>query len=124
MSIQRALYDISVYRGDTPTFKYQILDINDETGEETPVDITRHTIKAQVRYSTESPEVWFELPIVKSDPTNGVFKWTVTKEISEDLVPVGSGVVNQAIYDMQIELEGSVFTFAYGKFTVNHDITK
>ncbi|KFA97562.1 hypothetical protein [Vibrio sp. ER1A] len=124
MSIQRAQYDVSIYRGDTPTFKYQLIDVDDQTGEETPVDITDHTITAQVRYSPDSTEVWFTFPIVKVDAANGVFKWSMTKELSEEILPVGSFEPDTAVYDMQIERDGSVFTFMYGAFKVTRDITR
>ncbi|HDI3263888.1 TPA: hypothetical protein PMC50_002509 [Vibrio cholerae] len=122
--MDKANHDIHIYRGDTPSFYYQLLDVNDETGEETPIDITRHTFKAQVRYNVEDPDIWFELPIVKHNPKQGQFKWSVTKEVSEQLLPFGSGLPNTAVYDIQAELEGAVFTFAYGKFNVSRDITQ
>ncbi|ELA9841212.1 hypothetical protein V4F87_003254 [Vibrio parahaemolyticus] len=124
MSIKRAQYDISIYRGDTPTFRYQMIDVNDETGEETVVDITNHEISAQVRYSPDSSEVWFEFPIRKTDPTNGIFEWKLTKEASEGLLQVGSFEPDTAVYDMQISINGSVFTFMYGNFKVTRDITR
>lgn len=124
MSIKRAVEDIQIYRGDTPTHWYQIMEVNDETDEETPLDINRHTITAQVRYSPESIDTWFTLPIEKVDPDKGIFQWRLTKAQSEELLPVGSGLPNTAVYDMQIEIEGSVFTFMVGKFSVTYDITR
>ncbi|EKD9324333.1 hypothetical protein OS347_000758 [Vibrio vulnificus] len=122
--IQRAIYDIAIYRGDTPIYTFGLTDKNEETGEEVPVDITNHTIKGQVRYTPDSSEVWFEFPIVKTDPTNGIFKFAVTKEMSEQLLPAGSIEPDTAEYDMQIELNNSVFTFMHGKFRVTRDITR
>ncbi|ELH4810058.1 hypothetical protein Q9X96_003091 [Vibrio vulnificus] len=122
--IQRAIYDIEIYRGDTPIYTFGLTDKNEETGEEVPVDITNHTIKGQVRYTPDSSEVWFEFPIVKTDPTNGIFKFAVTKEMSDQLLPAGSIEPDTAEYDMQIELNNSVFTFMHGKFRVTRDITR
>ncbi|WP_188013156.1 hypothetical protein [Photobacterium damselae] len=124
MTIKRAIYDIEIYRGDTPTFEYQLLDVNEDTGKETPVDITNHTIRGQVRYSPESNETWFEFPIEKTSAKQGIFQWKVTKEMSQNLLPVGSGISNEAVYDLEIELNGAVFTFMVGKFSVDYDITR
>ncbi|MCU8498505.1 hypothetical protein M2G70_07480 [Vibrio vulnificus] len=124
MSIQRANYDIEIYRGDTPKFKYQLLSVNADTGEETPVDITHHNITAQVRRNSESSDVWFTLPIVKDDLLNGKFSWQVSKTDSESMLPVASTDSDNAIYDIQIEVDGSVFTFMRGAFKVTRDITR
>lgn len=122
--IKRAKYDISVYRGDTPKYRYQLTDVNDETGEETVIDITSFNIKGQVRYSADSQEVWFEFPINKTDPKKGIFEWSLTKQASEGLLPPGSFEPDTAVYDMQIEMNGAVFTFMYGSFKVTRDITR
>ncbi|MGF1787085.1 hypothetical protein L4D00_14920 [Photobacterium swingsii] len=124
MKIERGESPISIYRGDTATYRYQLTDENEETGEETVIDITDATIRGQVRYSPDSPEIWFELPIEKHDPKNGHFKWSITKEQSENLLPVGSFEPDTALYDIQIELNGAVFTFLYGSFVVTRDITR
>ncbi len=124
MKIERGESPISIYRGDTATYRYQLTDINEETGDETPIDITNATIKGQVRYSPDSSDVWFELPITKHDAKNGWFKWSITKQQSEDLLPVGSFEPDTAMYDIQIELNGAVFTFLYGSFVVTRDITR
>ena len=123
MSIQRANEDLTVYRGDTEIYGLQILDVNEETGEETPIDITQATIKGQVRYSPDS-DIWFELPISKLEPLKGICEIRFTSEFSSSLLPVGSIEPNTAIYDVQIERAGEVFTFLYGKFLITRDITR
>lgn len=124
MSIQRATYDIEIYRGDTPKFNYQLLSVNQETGEEAPVDITHHTITAQVRRNTESNDIWFTLPIVKTNAVQGRFSWQLLKEDSENLLPVGTTDSDNAIYDIQVEVDNNVFTFMRGSFKVTRDITR
>jgi hypothetical protein len=121
---QRAQDDISIYRGDTPKFRYQVIDVDDETGEETIADITSFNISGQVRYSPDSSEVWFTFPITKTDPKNGIFEWSLTKQASEELLPVGGYEPETAVYDMQMEVNGSVFTFLHGAFSVTRDITR
>lgn len=123
MSIQRANADLTVYRGDTEIYGLQVIDVDENTGVETPIDITEATIKGQVRYSSDS-DIWFELPITKLDPTNGICEIRFTADFSASLLPVGSIEPDTAIYDVQIERAGEVFTFLYGKFTITRDITR
>ncbi|EHM6953377.1 hypothetical protein KGV31_002176 [Vibrio parahaemolyticus] len=123
MSIKRAEYDISLYRGDTPTYRFQIIDVDDDTSEETIVDITESNISGQVRYSPDS-DIWFNLPITKTDPTNGIFEIPFTKQLSETILPVGSFEPDTAMYDIQLERDSSVLTFMYGKFRITRDITR
>ncbi|MGL4843969.1 MAG: hypothetical protein ACRC2Y_05035 [Aeromonas veronii] len=120
---QRAQHDISIYRGDTPTYRYQVIDV-DEEGKETIVDLTSYNLTGQVRYSPDSSEVWFRFPITKTDPKNGIFEWSLTKQASEDLLPVGSYEPDTAVYDIQLELNGVVLTFLHGSFAVTRDITR
>lgn len=124
MKIERGESPITIYRGDTATYRYQLTDVNDETGEEVPIDITNAVISGQVRYSPDSSDVWFELPIEKHDPKLGHFKWTITEQASQDLLPVGSFEPDTATYDIQIKLNNAVFTFLYGSFVVTRDITR
>ncbi|EIE5875893.1 hypothetical protein LDV99_002752 [Vibrio parahaemolyticus] len=124
MSIQRAKYDIEIYRGDTPKFNYQLLSVNNETGAEEPVDITHHNITAQVRRNADSNDVWFTLPIQKVDAVQGKFMWQLTKEQSESLLPPTSSDSDSAIYDIQVEVDGNVFTFMHGAFKVTRDVTR
>ena len=123
MSIKRAEYDISVYRGDTPTYRFQVIDVDDDTSEETIVDITEHVITGQVRYSPDS-DVWFNLPITKTEPSNGVFEIPFTKALSDSILPVGSIEPDTALYDIQMSHSDKVFTFLYGKFRISRDITR
>lgn len=124
MTIQRAVHDISIYRGDTPKYIYQLLEVDSTTGEEVPVNISAHTITGQVRRNADSDEVWFTFPIVKEDVANGKFSWKVTKELSEALLPIGSSLPDTAFYDIQMEVSGDVFTFLTGAFKVSRDITR
>ncbi|WP_347368035.1 hypothetical protein [Vibrio vulnificus] len=124
MSIQRAQQDINILRGDTYTFRYQLIDVNEETGVETPVNITDHKINGQVRYSPDSSDVWYTFPITKPDAAKGVFQWTLNKADSENLLPVGSFEPDTAFYDIQIEINNAVFTFMHGNFKVSRDITR
>ncbi|WMB74231.1 hypothetical protein RA178_06340 [Shewanella oncorhynchi] len=124
MSIQRATYNIEIYRGDTPKFSYQLISVDQETGEEVPVDITRHILTGQVRRNSETDTVWYEFPLVKSDPTQGKFYWQITKADSENLLPTNSKESDNAVYDIQIEFEENVFTFVKGSFKITRDITR
>lgn len=124
MSIQRAIYDIEVYRGDTPKFSYQLISVNQETGEEEPVDISRHTLTGQVRRTFDADKVWYEFPLIKSDAAQGKFYWQITKADSENLLPSNSTESDSAMYDIQIEFEDNVFTFVRGSFKITRDVTR
>ncbi|MCG6410397.1 phage baseplate upper protein [Vibrio fluvialis] len=123
MAIDRAQHDIQIYRGDTPKYRYKLTDI-DENGVEKPIDITGYQIDAHVRYSPDSHEIWFTLPIVKTDPLNGVFEWQITKEASQQLLEPGAITPDTAVYDIQITLGDNVYTFLFGSFSVIRDITR
>lgn len=119
--IKRAQYNITIYRGDTPTYKLTLVD-QQEDGREVPVDLTHYNVTGQVRYSPDG-DVWFNLPITKKDPVNGVVEIKFTKQLSDSLLPPGSGGADNAPYDVQIERDGAVFTFLTGKFSITRDIT-
>ncbi|WP_028022245.1 immunoglobulin domain-containing family protein [Enterovibrio calviensis] len=122
--IQRANHDIEIYRGDTPKFTYQLVQMNVDTGEEEPVSLAAYTITAQVRRGADSAEVWYQLPIEKTDSTNGVFSWQLTKADSENLLLPASPLSDSAVYDIQLETNGAVFTFIAGTFKVLRDTTR
>ncbi|WP_068871991.1 hypothetical protein [Edwardsiella tarda] len=120
--IKRAQHNITVYRGDTPTFRYTLTDQR-EDGSEVAVDLTNYTITGQVRYSPDG-DVWFQLPITKTDAAKGIFEIKFTKQLSETLLPAGGVGPDNAPYDLQIENNGAVFTFMVGNFTITRDITR
>lgn len=120
----QAEYDITIYQGDTPRYLYKLQSIDPITGERTPVDITHHIFKGQVRKYLGDSKVWCELPIEKLDVEQGVFGWRFTKEVSEALIENAYIPSVEGFYDIQVEVDGIVFTFIKGKFTVVADITK
>lgn len=125
MTIQRAQHDIEIYRGDTPKFTYQLAHVNNDTGEELPVDISLLDITAQVRRNMDDTAIWYSFPIKKVDTANGIFSWQITKEDSENLLPPNSTGTNTAVYDIQLSVDGSdVYTFMHGQFSVVRDITR
>lgn len=120
----RAKIDIFIYRGDTAEFSYQVIDVNDDTGEEVIADISSFNITGQARYSSDSDEVWHNFDIVKKDPKNGIFSWSLTKQQSEELLPVGGFEPSSGVYDIQMEVNEKVYTFVYGSFAVSRDVTR
>ncbi|MGG5825945.1 hypothetical protein [Aeromonas salmonicida] len=125
MAIKRGRYDLQVYRGDTPTWKMQLFQIDDVTGAKAPIDLSSgFTVNAQVRYNSEATDILYTLPIQIIDAKNGVIKITVPKTASESLLPAGSSAGDQAVYDMQISKGQSVFTIMTGGFSIVRDVTR
>lgn len=130
MAIQRAEAPISIYRGDSYTIQYKLTDINEQTGASTPVDISNFDITGQVRFTPDSDNIWFTMPIVKTDPINGLFEWTLTEAESKSLLPPGATTPNSAVYDIQLRIPDAdpdkvrVLTFLRGTFSVTTDVTR
>lgn len=125
MAIKRGKYDLQVYRGDTPTWKMQLFQVDDNTGDKSPIDLSNgFTINAQVRYNSEATDILYTLPIQVMDAKNGVIKITVPKTASETLLPAGSSLADTAVYDMQISKGDSVFTILTGAFSIVRDVTR
>ncbi|HGY0993977.1 hypothetical protein [Aeromonas salmonicida] len=122
--IKQARYDFLIYRGDTPKWTIQLKDVNDETGVESEVDITNFTITGQCRYSADSSDILFNLPIVKKDPKKGIIEIVITKQQSEMLLPVGSTQSSESVYDIQMTVGTSVWTFLSGGMSIIRDITR
>ncbi|AGG58283.1 hypothetical protein VPDG_00122 [Vibrio phage henriette 12B8] len=130
MTIQRGTSPINVYRGDAYTWQYQMVDVDDDSGIRTVIDITNFDITGQVRYTADNDTVWFTLPIVKSDPVNGIFEWTLTETASKNLLPPGATTPSSAVYDIQLRIPNAdpnlvrVLTFLTGTFAVSTDVTR
>lgn len=130
MAIQRGISNIEIYRGDSYTYQYTVIDVDDNTGIETPVDLTNFEITGQVRYTPNDSTIWFTLPIVKSDSLNGIFEWALTETESASLLPPGAETPSTALYDIQLRLPNvdpdkvQVLTFLKGSFSVSTDVTR
>lgn len=130
MAIQRASSPINVYRGDAYTWRYTLEDVDESIGQSTPIDISSFEITAQVRYTPDADAVWFTIPINKTDPTNGVFEWTLTEAASKALLPPSATTPSTAVYDMQLRIPNAdpdlveVITFLTGSFSVTTDVTR
>lgn len=130
MAIQRGTAPISIYRGDSYRTQYTLTDIDDATGITTPVDISNFDITGQVRFTPDSDQIWFTLPIVKTDSVNGVFEWVLTEAESKALLPPGATTPNTAVYDIQLRIPDAdpnnvrVLTFLQGSFSVQTDVTR
>lgn len=125
MSIKRARRDLQIYRGDTPTFGFQLMDVNESTGAKSPIDLSAgFVIKGQIRYNSESTDVLYELPIKILNAKSGLCQITIPKTVSETLLPPGSSLSDQAVYDIQVSLGESVVTILVGGFSIIRDVTR
>ncbi|MGL6606618.1 hypothetical protein [Aeromonas hydrophila] len=123
--IKRGRYDLQIYRGDTPTWKMQLFQVDDTTGVKSAIDLSSgFNVAAQVRYNSEATDILYTLPIQVIDAKNGVIKITVPKTASETLLPAGSSLSDTAVYDMQITKGDSVFTILTGGFSIVKDVTR
>ncbi|CAJ1855718.1 hypothetical protein HLBENOHH_02478 [Aeromonas dhakensis] len=125
MSIKRPRRDLQIYRGDTPTFGFQLMDVNESTGTKTPIDLSAgFTLKGQVRYSAENTDVLYELPIKVLDAKNGLCQIRIPKTASESLLPPGSSLSDTAVYDIQVSYGDNVLTLLTGGFSIQRDVTR
>ncbi|QWL58225.1 hypothetical protein HQ400_07865 [Aeromonas jandaei] len=125
MAIKRARRDLQIYRGDTPTFGFQLMDVNESTGAKSPIDLsTGFVLKGQVRYNAEDVNVLYELPIKVLDAKNGLCQITIPKTASETLLPPGSSLASEAVYDIQISRGEHVLTLLTGGFSIIRDVTR
>lgn len=123
---------ITFRRGDTGEWNYQIEEI-DEFGAPTGryVDLTDITITMKAKWDQNT--VWFDFPVVKTNPTLGMFKFRLDKTISENLLPVGTPPPDSSSYECQFlwtEDAGTpnerieVVTVLTGTLTVLRDLVR
>ena len=105
--------EISIYRGDTPTFTVTVLDNG------SAMDLTGYTMTMTVKENEEDSdlEAKFQKTATISTPASGIGLITLTYEDS-DLIP------NIYSYDVQLNNGTSnIFTCIKSTFTVKQDIT-
>ena len=114
--------DIRVYRGDTVSLPFQVLD--DATGD--PVDLTGYTITAEVRKERLDATAYQSFSVVVSDAANGLFSLvmnpatTAAFECGEHPRDIASR------YEWDLELKAPddvVRTRRHGTFVVTADAT-
>lgn len=120
--IKRAQHNLTVYRGDTPTYVFTLSDVR-EDGSEVAIDLTGYVIKGQIRYSPDG-DVWAELPITIKDASKGIFEIKFSRQFSESLLPPGGVGPDNAPYDIQLSHGETTFTFLTGSFSMVRDITR
>lgn len=128
MKIQRQIYNLNLYRGDTIHEELQVLGQSldqgnpDSTTTDLAYNITDHDIKAQIRRVIDGPIV-IELSCSATGPTRGEILITSETPIGDlDLGPDGIGV-----WDLQIstqEATPKVYTAFVGNVTYIQDVTK
>lgn len=124
MAITRGVYNISHYRGDAYIMQWTILDLNEDTGVSTPVDITDMVVSMDIRATADSTSVIFTPTLEKTDPTNGIFQWRITPAISDQLQ------VTTGVYDIQLTVPNvdptltQILTIITGSWAVVQDVTR
>lgn len=129
--IAAGIYPITVRRGDTGTWTFELRNIDTSTGQSIdtgPVDISTWNIIAYAKYDQNT--VWFDFPIEKIDGgTTGRYQFYIDKDLSERLLPVGDfSNPDQSSYEVQVSFDNGgrteVATILGGSFTVVRDLIR
>lgn len=128
MAIQKGTYDIEIYRGDSRVFEFSFVNIDNQTGIESVADLSTVNVKAQVRYSEDSPDIWMDLEPEIVNAATGLIRITINASKSAGAVlPSSSGAPSAGVWDMQFTDKTNpeiVDTVLVGKFIVRKDITR
>ena len=128
MAIQQGTYDIEIYRGDSKVIELNFMDVDNNTGAETPTNLSTVNVSAQVRYSEDSPDTWLDLQPAIADAAKGLIRITINASKSASTVPPSTtGAPSVGIWDLQFQSKtdaSQVFTPVTGKFIVRKDVTR
>lgn len=128
MVVKQAEYNIDIYRGDSSIIELRFSDTDNQTGAETPSDLSTITVAAQVRYDADQPEVWLDLQPVIADAANGLVRITIAASKSASTVPTtDSAAPVTGRWDLQFTDKTNPeikFTPITGSVTVRKDITR
>lgn len=115
-------HDIEIVRGDTwvRTFQY----VDGATGD--PLNITDYALAGQVRHDPDDTAVAATINVEATDPANGVFKLTLTKESTAGLYATRRRLMDEYYYDVQAThtTTGARETLVSGRVTVVADVTR
>ena len=128
MAIQQGTYDIEIYRGDSKVIELNFIDVDNNTGAETPTNLSTVNVSAQVRYSEDSPDTWLDLQPAIADAAKGLIRITINASKSAGTVsPSTTGAPSVGTWDLQFQSKtdaSQVFTPITGKFIVRKDVTR
>ncbi|MGY3913622.1 hypothetical protein ACW5XW_23820 [Aeromonas piscicola] len=129
MANKQIKWDLDIYRGDSKRIQMTFVNVDDQTGVTTPVDLTNLTVKLQARYAANDLGAIFELPWTTINAKQGLGYFNLTKTLSESLAaPYGPDVgKTNGVYDIQLwsKLDAQAsFTPIYGNWVVRQDITR
>lgn len=128
MAVKQGTYDIDIYRGDSSIIEMTFYDVDNETGVETLSNLSNVTVSAQVRYSTDNPDVWLSLEPVIADAAKGLIRITIISSKSAAAAPAVDPMAPvSGVWDLQFQDKTNpeiVFTPITGSFVVRKDVTR
>ncbi len=117
---------ITIRRGDTSTYFYQMATVATEDTPSKPIDITEWTLTGKAKFNQTLE--WLDFPIVKTDPVNGKFEMFIDKDTSENLAAIDAATSAPARYEVQTEVPNggtqAVATILEGTFEVVRDLVR
>lgn len=126
--IKQGVYDFDIYRGDSSVYRMIFKNIDNSTGVESPLDLSKFNIIAQVRYTADQDSVWINLDPQVVDAAGGVLQIWLTSGVTAASVPPSDPMAPTAgVWDLQFQLitdEQNVFTPIVGTFRVRKDVTR
>lgn len=93
----------------------------------TPVDITGCLVRAQIRRKALDPELITSFVVVITDPTNGIFNFSLTDETTAGITAgeVSTTADSRYVWDMELEdVTGRVLPIYYGDVNVFREVTR
>jgi hypothetical protein len=106
--------DLKVYRGDTGGFRITVTDSEVPPG---PVDVSTATWDADIRLKATDATVITSFDVV---PVTGDVS-SVDVKLPSDKSYMLDG---NCVYDVQMTLDGNVYTLVGGKITVTQDVSR
>lgn len=123
----QATYNIKLYRNDTRVFRFKLENVDPDTEQATPVNLTNVNLKAQFRTKQDSPDIWAELPVTKTNAAAGQFQITINKSLSESLADAYDPSQSLAgFWDLQLTSNNGseVYTPIKGSVSIERDVTR
>lgn len=124
MAIVRGNSSLTHYRGDTYTIQFTVLDYDEQTDITTPFDLTGFELAMSIKANALEQQTIVKPTLDIFDPTNGRFRWVITKPVSDQI-----GTQN-GVYDIELIRRGATsdedqfVTFLTGTWIVTQDVTR
>lgn len=118
--------DILILQGSTFRSSCHLVDFDETTGVETPIDLTGYAGRGQIRWKSTDPLPLAEFVVSLTNPTNGDFDFVLPAESSSAIVLTGAGAddLSIAYYDIELYKNDEVIRVVSGKAYISPEQTK